>query len=96
MSTALYISHQLGGTNRIALMTGAKTFVNLGEGLRIKMPRNKFVDITYDAGRDLFDCKFARFNSKTLEINVKKETKGLYVDQLRTWFENATGLYLSL
>ena len=47
---------QIGG-KRFAVMTGSRDFVDMGNGLRMSLARNKTsanrLDIIYDAGTDL-------------------------------------------
>ena len=63
---------QIGG-RRFATMTGSKDFINMGNGLRMSLARNKTsanrLDIIYDAGADLYNMRFYRktFNKKTFE-----------------------------
>lgn len=50
------IFEQIGG-RRFAAMTGSKDFIDMGNGLRMSLARNKTsanrLDIIYDAGADL-------------------------------------------
>ena len=65
------ILEQIGG-RRFAAMTGSKDFIDMGNGLRMSLARNKTsanrLDIIYDAGADLYNMRFYRRTfSKTQE-----------------------------
>ena len=55
------ILEQIGG-RRFAAMTGSKDFIDMGNGLRMSLARNKTsanrLDIIYDAGADLYNMRF--------------------------------------
>ena len=57
------ILEQIGG-RRFAAMTGSKDFIDMGNGLRMSLARNKTsanrLDIIYDAGADLYNMRFYR------------------------------------
>ena len=57
------ILQQIGG-HRFAAMTGSHDFINLGNGLRMSLSRNKTsanrVEIIYDEGADLYNVRFYR------------------------------------
>ena len=94
------IWQQIGG-KRFAVMTGSKDFVDMGNGLRMSLARNKTsanrLDIIYDAGTDLYNMRFYRrtFSKKTFERKVKDvEThEGIFFDMLEDVFTQVTGLY---
>jgi len=60
---AATILQQLGG-RRFLYITGCKDPVNMGNGLRLKLARNRTLanrlDIIYDAGKDLYIMRFWR------------------------------------
>ena len=76
------ILEQIGG-RRFAAMTGSKDFIDMGNGLRMSLARNKTsanrLDIIYDAGLDLYNMRFYRktFSKKTFECKMEKP---LYFD----------------
>ncbi len=79
------ILEQIGG-RRFAAMTGSKDFIDMGNGLRMSLARNKTsanrLDIIYDAGADLYNMRFYRrtFSKKTFECKTKDiETHGGYI-----------------
>ena len=82
-------------------MTGSKDFVDMGNGLRMSLARNKTsanrLDIIYDEGLDLYNMRFYRktFSKKTFESKTKDIAKyeGDYCDMLEDIFTEATGLY---
>jgi len=55
------ILEQIGG-RRFAAMTGSKDFIDMGNGLRMSLARNKTsanrLDIIYDGGADLYNMRF--------------------------------------
>ena len=75
------ILQQIGG-RRFAAMTGSKDFIDMGNGLRMSLARNKTsanrLDIIYDAGLDLYNMRFYR---------------SIYCDMLEEMFTMVTGLY---
>ena len=70
------ILQQIGG-HRFAAMTGSHDFINLGNGLRMSLSRNKTsanrLEIIYDEGADLYNVRFYRqsMNHKTFEVTTK-------------------------
>ena len=94
------ILEQIGG-RRFAAMTGSKDFIDMGNGLRMSLARNKTsanrLDIIYDGGADLDNMRFYRktFSKKTFECKTKDiEThEGIYCDMLEEMFTMVTGLY---
>ena len=81
------ILQQIGG-RRFAAMTGSKDFIDMGNGLRMSLARNKTsanrLDIIYDAGLDLYNMRFYRrtFSKKTFECKTKDIAthEGIYCD----------------
>ena len=65
------ILQQIGG-KRFTAMTGSRDFIDMGNGLRMSLARNKTsanrLDIIYDEGADLYNMRFYRrtFSKKTL------------------------------
>lgn len=100
---ATTILQQIGG-HRFVAMTGSRDFINLGNGLRMSLSRNKTsanrLDIIYDEGADLYNVRFYRqsFSRKTFETKVKdiKVIEGIYCDMLEDVFTDVTGLYTHL
>lgn len=94
---------QLGG-RRFVAMTGSRDFINLGNGLRMSLGRNKTsanrLEIIYDGGADLYNVRFYRqsFSRKTFECKIKdiKTYEGVYFDMLEDIFTEVTGMYLHL
>ena len=92
------ILEQIGG-RRFAAMTGSKDFIDMGNGLRMSLARNKTsanrLDIIYDGGADLYNMRFYRktFSKKTFECRTKDiETHGgIYCDMLEEMFTMVTG-----
>ena len=94
------ILEQIGG-KRFAVMTGSRDFVDMGNGLRMSLARNKTsancLDIIYDAGTDLYNMRFFRktFSKKTFESKSKdvEVHEGIFFDMLEEVFTQVTGLY---
>lgn len=97
---AVTILQQIGG-HRFVAMTGSHDFINLGNGLRMSLSRNKTsanrLEIIYDEGADLYNVRFYRqsMNHKTFEVTTKdiEKIEGVYCDMLEDIFTDVTGLY---
>lgn len=74
------ILQQIGG-RRFVTMTGSRDFINMGNGLRMSLAKNKTsanrIDITYDEGLDLYNMRFYRktFNKKDLRVQDKGDSR---------------------
>jgi len=97
------IARQLGGTRRLAAMTGASKFTADGPALVFALPSGKAKDginnvrITLDQGTDTYTVRFIRIGrAPSFKVTPVQETSLVYADQLKTLFEQTTGLYLSL
>lgn len=90
------ILQQLGG-NKFIAMTGAKNFYADDYLLGFKIGRNasgiNHVKIFLNA-RDTYDITWMRIRGD--KINVVKEDKGIYADQLQELFTERTGMYTHL
>lgn len=94
------ILEQIGGGKFIA-MTGSKNFIDLGNGLRMNLTRNKTsanrLDILLDEETDTYIMRFYRhsFSKKTFEVTTKDIVRheGVYCDMLEEMFTSVTGLY---
>jgi len=97
---AKIILQQIGGS-RFLTMTGSRDLINLGNGLRMSLSRNKTsanrLEIIYDEGADLYNLRFYRqsLSRKTFEVKTKdiKTYEGVYFDMLEEIFTDVTGLY---
>ena len=97
---AITILQQIGG-RRFVSMTRSHDFINLGNGLRMSLSRNKIsanrLEIIYDGGADLYNVRFYRqsMNHTTFEVTTKdiKTYEGIYCDMLEDIFTDVTGLY---
>ncbi len=89
------ILSNLGGMNRLHMMTGAYNFIDLTNGLsfKIKNAKANFIKITYTS-LDLYDIEVGRIRGNTYKVVT--EVKGAYADMLKPVIERATGMYLSL
>lgn len=92
---AMTILQQLGGMNRLNIMTGAYNFliVNSGVSFKIKNPRGNYIKITLTS-KDLYNLEIGRIRGD--KYTVVYEGEGLYNDQLKPIIEEKTGMYLSL
>ena len=94
------ILQQMSG-RRFTTMTGSRDFINMGNGLRMRLSKNKTsanrLDITYDEGLDLYNMRFYRktFSKKTFECKTKDIVgyEGVYCDMLEDIFTQVTGLH---
>lgn len=100
---AATILRQIGG-RRFVAMTGSHDFINLGNGLRMSLSRNKTsanrLEIIYAECADLYNMRFYRqsFIRKTFECQTKdiKTYEGVYWDMLEDIFSEVTGMHLYL
>ena len=91
------ILQQIGG-RRFTAMTGSRDFIDMGNGLRMSLARNKTsanrLDIIW---ADLYNMRFYRrtFSKKTFESRTKDIAihEGIYFDMLEEMFTMVTGLY---
>ena len=97
MSVANEIYRTLGG-HKFVVMTGAKNFIDLKNGIRMKIGRNKtnsnYLKITLNM-MDLYDVRFSRVSPMGGERSVT-EYNNIYNDSLVEVFEKHTGMYTSL
>ena len=96
MEIATIIRQQLGG-NKFKVMTGAKDFVAISNGLQFKLPSRQInlVQITLNT-TDSYDIKFFKAVFSRNEVKTVKAVEGIYDDQLAEIFEETTGLRTSL
>jgi hypothetical protein len=93
------ILQQIGG-RRFSAMTGSRDFIDLGNGLRMNLSRNKTsanrLEILLNEATDTYRMRFYRmtvskhFDVKTKDIAVYE---GVYCDMLEDIFTSVTGLY---
>ena len=97
MTVAKTILEQLGG-NKFRVMTGAKNFMGLADGLAMKIGRNSsnsnYLKITLNA-MDLYDMEFAKL-TKMGEKKSVTEYSDVYNDMLTDVFTSHTGMYTKL
>ena len=97
MSVAREILNQLGG-NKFRVMTGAKNFIDTGDGLSMRIGRNKtssnYLKITLNS-MDLYDMEFAKV-SRMGEKKSITEYNNVYNDSMVEVFEKHTGMYTKL
>lgn len=86
------IWEQMGG-HKFAIMTGAKNFVDTGNGLAFRIGQNckriNAVEITLN-GLDLYDLKFSRVR-KNVGAVIAKYTN-IYAEDLQNLFTLETGM----
>ena len=102
MTIAQTILQQIGG-RRFIVMTGSKELMDMGDGLRMNLSRNKTqanrLKIIYDSGTDTYIMKFYKqVMTKSFEVKITEiaEFEGVYFDCLETIFTDTTGLYTKL
>jgi hypothetical protein len=96
MSVSATILEQMGGHRRLVMMVGAKNFLGSKTHLSFRFGgshRHNYVKIVLN-GSDLYDVTIGRTNGVKPLKNVTKG-EGLFADQLVTFFEETTGMYLS-
>jgi len=97
MSTiANTILDQLGGAGRLQAMIGAKHFLADDNSLAFKFPNRRgpnWVKITLDPS-DTYTVTFGRIVK--YELRSSSTVSGIQCGQLKSLFENTTGLALSL
>jgi len=92
------ILEQIGG-RRFAAMTGSKDFIDMGNGLRMSLARNKTsanrLDIIYDGGADLYNMRSTAGRSAKRHSRAGRRTlkRTRYCDMLEEMFTMVTGLY---
>ena len=96
---AATILQQIGG-RRFAAMTGSRDFMDLGDGVRMNLSRNKTsanrLTITLDEETDTYRMRFYRMTvGKHFEVRTKYIAvyEGVYCDMLEEVFTSVTGLY---
>lgn len=96
MANATEILNQLGGKKFIA-MTGSKEFIDMGDGLKMKLTSNKlkaqylYIQLLQN---DTYKMTFAKIVK--MEWIVISETVGVYADMLQKVFTEKTGLDTTL
>lgn len=92
---AMTILQQLGGMNRLNIMTGAYNFliVENGVSFKLKNPPANYIKITLTS-MDLYNLEIGRIRGG--KYTVVYQGEGLYNDQLKPIIEEKTGMYLSL
>lgn len=97
---AQIIYSQMGG-NKMAVMTGAKNFVAIENGLQFDLPKKRGyvrdginkIQIILDAS-DTYTMRALKM--KKFDYDEIRSESGLYCDMLNTTFEQMTGLYTVL
>lgn len=96
MNTAITILKQLGGVGKLKMMTGAYNFLAHDHGVSFRFKnkgkRVNAISVTLNS-MDLYHVTFE--NVRGINMNVVKEYKDVYFDQLIPIFEETTGLYLT-
>lgn len=96
------ILQQIGG-HRFAVITGSKKFIDLGDGLRMNLSRNKTqanrLEINLDRSTDTYNMRFYKQSvTKHFEVKIKeiKSYEMIYFDMLEDMFSEVTGLVTRL
>ena len=96
METARTILEQFGGRG-FSLMTGAKNYTAIPNGLRFRLPGNpgyvrqgiNLVTVTLNS-LDLYDIEFGR--AWGADYKIKKTCSNVYAENLTDIFRDVTGL----
>jgi len=93
--------NQMGGANRIAVMTGAQILVDDSSATlhfkrQVGSQKITHLKVTYNAGSDLYDIKGFRFNRKTFACSEITSQIGIYAENLKGYCEELTGHYFTL
>lgn len=93
------ILQQIGG-HRFVVMTGSKKLLDMGNGLRMNLTRNKTqanrLEITLDRATDTYIMRFYKqVMTKDFEIKITEIARHdtVYCDMLEKMFTSVTGLY---
>lgn len=92
MANAKEILNQLGG-NKFIAMTGSKEFIDMGDGLKMKLTANKikaqylYIQLLPN---DTYKMTFAKIQKG--DWVVLSETVGVYAEMLQKIFTEKTGL----
>lgn len=95
------VAAQLGGTNRLAIMTGAKNFLAHEAGLSFQLPRKahwakdgiNYIKVTLNA-LDLYNVEFGKIRG--YDYRVIDTDENVYAEDLKRFISDRTGLALSL
>jgi len=97
MQVATTILNQLGGTQRLVTMIGARDILVGPYTLQFKFMTVNGINctrITLDTNTDTYDIKW--FHVRGTKVKDMGNIYGIYADQLRDYFSITTGLALSL
>lgn len=105
MTVANIILEQMGGIRNIKMMTSAKDFLDHGEAVSFKFQGSRkvnYVKVTLNT-MDTYNLEFGKigteksqFGGRMPSYKVIENIDDIYNDNLKSCFENYTGLYLSL
>lgn len=92
------------GEKRFTTTIGSRDSINVGNGLRVSLVRNKTsanrLGIIYDEGVDLYNMRFCHrtFSRKASECKIENIAvhEGIYSDMLEEMSMMVTGLYTRL
>ena len=91
MTIGQTIFHQMGGS-RFAMITGAHNFVDIKNGIRMTLRKNKanakWLQITLN-GKDLYDMEFISLRKDVTKVVA--EYNDVYYDMVNDVFESVTG-----
>ena len=98
MEIATLILNQMGGSKRLSVMIGARNFMADTNALSFRFPANGKIKANYFKvtlnNSDRYDTELGRVHGDS--YTVLGQASDLYSDQLIGYFEEQTGLYLSL
>jgi hypothetical protein len=96
--TAQTILNQMGGTNRLTAMIGARNFCTVANGVKFnfKGSRKANVCIITLSPNDTYTMQLGKINLRTCAYEIATEESELYFNEMVGMFEEKTGLRLSL
>ena len=102
------ILDQMGGQRLIA-MTGVKHFMDMGDGIKMSLPKNKskanrlYIKLEAD---DTYTMRFYKFRQGRFDIKKAcyipekevevKTIEGVFCDELQSHFQRVTGMFTYL
>jgi hypothetical protein len=99
LDIAATILQQMSGIRNLTMMTGAKDFIAIDNGVQFRMGRGATgginrVRVTLDLGSDTYNVAFFAGAGANVR-QVGENYAGIYADMIRDLFERTTGFYLA-
>lgn len=96
-TVAQNILNQMGG-RRVQVMVNGRDFVYDDNSVSFKFSGSQKTNQVHVKlnGMDTYNVTFYKWKPQKLEHTKVKEVNGIYAEDLKPFFEDTTGLYLSL